>query len=55
MICHRLRIPSRKLELFKTRLELIKIGYVVEANSLETWVDLSNEPIEKETPESVIK
>lgn len=46
MICHRLRIYPKRIELFELRVRLIKLGYLVEAERLGDYTDMSLESIE---------
>ena len=44
--CHRLRIYPQRIELFEIRLQLIKLGYLIEAAQLGTYTDFGIESIE---------
>ena len=46
MVCHRLRIFPKKIELFEIRLKLIKLGYLVEAEKLSDYNDFSLDSID---------
>ena len=46
LVCHRLRISPKRIELFEIRLKLIKLGYLVEAEKLSDFNHFSLESID---------
>lgn len=46
LMCHRIRIYPKRIELYEIRLQLIKLGYLVEAAKLGEYTDFSLDSID---------